>query len=205
MAFNIVELIADQDDSAFDQPCKFGHRVEGHAVYCHHDEWVSGPRKCRRSWYTGGEVRDEDCPGFAPNSKHPNVGTPTTIISPCVSCGGAKVIKPDAAKPQIETCDRCAGNGEEPQFVSLSQDELYVLESLVGPALSHQETREARPVIVSAKSRLTALPDRICDDDWADLESVSFDHGSGVSVYMLRLTAKGFAILRMFWNQQKES
>ena len=64
---NLVEMFAEPEDCAFDQPCKYGHRVESHAVYCHNDEWVDGPRKCRRTWYTGGEVRDEDCDGFAPN------------------------------------------------------------------------------------------------------------------------------------------
>ena len=63
---NLVEWIADSDDSAFDQPCRYGHRVEGHAVYCHNDWWPDAPTKCRRTWYTGGEVRDEDCPGFEP-------------------------------------------------------------------------------------------------------------------------------------------
>ena len=68
---NLVELItAGNDDCAFDQPCKHGHRVEGHAVYCHNDEWPDSPRKCRRTWYTGGEVKDEDCPGFAPNPEY---------------------------------------------------------------------------------------------------------------------------------------
>jgi hypothetical protein len=65
--WNLVEMLGDENDSAFDQPCKYGHRVEDHSVYCHNDEWVDGPRKCRRTWYSGGEVRDEDCPGFAPN------------------------------------------------------------------------------------------------------------------------------------------
>lgn len=64
---NLVEMLADDEDSAFDQPCKYGHRVEDHAVYCHNDAWKESPRKCRRTWYTGGEVRDEDCPGFEPN------------------------------------------------------------------------------------------------------------------------------------------
>jgi len=74
--FNIVEMVADHEDCAFDQPCKYGHRVEGHAVYCHNDEWKEGPRKCRRTWHTGGEVMDEDCEGFAanPDYKQPNVG-----------------------------------------------------------------------------------------------------------------------------------
>lgn len=66
-AVNLVEMVAESDDCGFDQPCAFGHRVEGHAVYCHNDAWSGGPRKCRRTWYTGGEERDEDCPGFCPN------------------------------------------------------------------------------------------------------------------------------------------
>jgi hypothetical protein len=64
---NLVEIIAEPDECAYDQPCKYGHRVECHAVYCHNQAWSDAPRKCRRTWYTGGEVRDEDCPGFAPN------------------------------------------------------------------------------------------------------------------------------------------
>ena len=68
---NLVELIAlgdENSDCAFDQPCAHGHRVDGHAVYCHNTEWEDAPRKCRRTWYTGGEDRDEDCPGYSPNS-----------------------------------------------------------------------------------------------------------------------------------------
>lgn len=68
---NLVELVADE--SAFDQPCIYSNRVEGHAVYCHNDGWTEGPRKCRRTWYTGGEVRDEDCEGFAPNPEYKKV------------------------------------------------------------------------------------------------------------------------------------
>ena len=64
---NVVEIVADQDDCAWDQPCKYGHRVESHAVYCHNDWWEEAPRKCRRTWYTGGAVRDEDCAGFRAN------------------------------------------------------------------------------------------------------------------------------------------
>jgi hypothetical protein len=63
--FSIVEITADE--SAFDQPCKYGNRVDGHAVYCHNNEWPDAPRKCRRTWYTGGKERDEDCEGFAAN------------------------------------------------------------------------------------------------------------------------------------------
>ena len=70
---NLVELIADDEDCAFDQPCAFGHRVETHAVYCHNSEWPDAPRKCRRTWYTGGKERDEDCPGYKPNPASPNI------------------------------------------------------------------------------------------------------------------------------------
>lgn len=71
MAFNLVELLAaDDEEQAFDQPCKYGNRVGCHAVYCHNDDWADSPRKCRRTFYTGGEVKDEDCPGFSPNPEH---------------------------------------------------------------------------------------------------------------------------------------
>lgn len=61
---NIVEMI---EDGEFNQSCKHGNLVDGHAVYCHNDKWKEAPRKCRNTWYTGGESRDEDCPGFEPN------------------------------------------------------------------------------------------------------------------------------------------
>ena len=64
---NIVELAAEPGECGFDQPCAFGNRVEGHAVYCHNEHWLYAPRKCRRTWYTGGETRDEDCEGYQPN------------------------------------------------------------------------------------------------------------------------------------------
>lgn len=60
---NLVEEFAEE--SEFDQPCKFGNRVETHSVYCHSED-PKAPRKCRRTWYTGGEVKDQDCP-FLPN------------------------------------------------------------------------------------------------------------------------------------------
>lgn len=66
---NLVEMIADNEECAFDQPCRYGHRVDGHAVYCHNERWLYAPRKCRRTWYTGGEVRDEDCRGYEPNPR----------------------------------------------------------------------------------------------------------------------------------------
>ena len=64
---NLVELIGEE--SAFDQPCIFGNRVENHAVYCHLGN-PNAPRKCRRTWYTGGEIKDEDCPFYKPNPNY---------------------------------------------------------------------------------------------------------------------------------------
>lgn len=64
IAVNAVEVISDGTKCAFDQPCRYGYRVESHAVYCHNLRWLYSPRKCRRTWYTGGDIRDEDCPGF---------------------------------------------------------------------------------------------------------------------------------------------
>ena len=74
---NLVEMIASPDDCAFDQPCKFGHRVEGHAVYCHNSVWKEAPRKCRRSLYYGNKAgyEDSDCPGFSPNEINLNKKT----------------------------------------------------------------------------------------------------------------------------------
>ena len=73
---NIVELIAagEDRDCAFDQPCKYGRRVEEYAVYCHNLEWAESPMKCRRTWYTNGKVRDEDCRGFAQNLNYKLTG-----------------------------------------------------------------------------------------------------------------------------------
>jgi len=66
-SMNIVEWMADDDEVFWDQPCKWGCRIEGHAVYCNNKGWAEAPRKCRRTWYTGGKVRDEDCPGYWEN------------------------------------------------------------------------------------------------------------------------------------------
>jgi len=65
---SLVELVVDEDDCAFDQECRFGHRVEGHAVYCKCPRWGS-PRKCYHGWYTGGKLRDSECPFFEVNEE----------------------------------------------------------------------------------------------------------------------------------------
>ena len=93
MSFNIVELAAscEGDETAFDQPCKFGHRVDDHAVYCHNNNWEDSPRKCRRTWFTGGEIKDEDCPGFEANPLFTAQLCPTTQTAPlCSICNGKR-------------------------------------------------------------------------------------------------------------------
>ena len=67
---DLAELIISQDEgSAFDQPCHWGNRVGNLSVYCHNKKWLGAPRKCRCTWYTGGEVRDEDCQGYKANNR----------------------------------------------------------------------------------------------------------------------------------------
>ena len=61
---NIVELVAEAEDCAWDQPCKFGHRVDTHAVYCHNKGWLYAPRKCRRNRT---DYLHESCRGFKVN------------------------------------------------------------------------------------------------------------------------------------------
>lgn len=72
-AVNLVEMIADQADCAFDQPCFYGHRIETHAVYCHNESWLYSPRKCRRrqaaSWINQTPWPHEECPGYRPNTR----------------------------------------------------------------------------------------------------------------------------------------
>lgn len=60
MIFNLVEILADDSEKSFNQSCKFGCLVAGHAVYCHSDN-SDAPRKCHKTWASGGEVKDEDC------------------------------------------------------------------------------------------------------------------------------------------------
>jgi len=57
---NLVELV---EAGEWNQACRWGHLITNYAVYCHNPN--ADVRKCRRTWYTGGEVRDEDCPNFA--------------------------------------------------------------------------------------------------------------------------------------------
>lgn len=72
---NMVEVFAIGDpdeDCQFDQPCAHGHRVGGHAVYCHNTEWKDSPRKCHRyqgndSMGNPSDFLHEDCPGFKKN------------------------------------------------------------------------------------------------------------------------------------------
>jgi len=63
---NIVPLIVNDEEIFFDQTCCWGCRAGNHAVYCENENWSDHPRKCRRTWFTGGKTKDEDCEGFEP-------------------------------------------------------------------------------------------------------------------------------------------
>jgi len=65
--FHLVEFMADEGEKSFNQSCKHGCLVSGHAVYCH-SEHPNAPRKCQRTWATNGRLKDEDCPYFEPNN-----------------------------------------------------------------------------------------------------------------------------------------
>ena len=69
--FDIARVLEGvEPDTAFDQKCKYGCRVNGHAVYCHNFNWEDHPRKCRHTWYFGEDekgMQDEDCKGYCPN------------------------------------------------------------------------------------------------------------------------------------------
>lgn len=196
MAFNVVELMPT-DDEAFDQPCKFGHRVEGHAVYCHNDAWPDGPRKCRRTWYTGGEVKDEDCPGFQPNPAFKGELNPTPISGArCSQCGGTKLIKGD--RDTVEICPRCMGDGAEPTAVAMSKFAQDTLELCLVHSGKH-------PAQFEYNVRLAESDDERADMSTLDtlglidIRSVSYAK-AGVSAYLYRMTAKGDAVLRANWE-----
>lgn len=70
---NLVEIIADEDACDWDQPCAFGYRVEGHAVYCHNEKWLYAPRKC---WRNRDDQPHEKCRGFKPNPLLPTSSGP---------------------------------------------------------------------------------------------------------------------------------
>lgn len=76
-SINLVEMFTDEEEQSFNQKCKFGNLVDGHAVYCHSDN-PNAPRKCRRTWYYGKNekgMQDEDCPYYEPNPNYKCVRT----------------------------------------------------------------------------------------------------------------------------------
>jgi hypothetical protein len=203
MAFNIVEAIQEQDaDCAFDQPCKFGHRVEGHAVYCHNDAWESGPRKCRRSWYSGGEVKDEDCPGYQPNPEFKGEVNPTPIQPPlCSKCGGSKLFKTD--RERMETCPRCMGDGSEPRAVDLTQHQQDTLELCCEHTGKHPAQFDWKVRIAETKVEKDGL--WLLDElSLIDIRSVSYTKGDAVAV-LYRMTPKGDAVMRANWAAKKSA
>lgn len=60
---NVVEILADEEDCAFDQPCLYGYRVENYKVYCHNNVWLYAPSVCHRSL----SYPHAQCPGFKEN------------------------------------------------------------------------------------------------------------------------------------------
>lgn len=202
MAFNLVEAIQGEDsDCAFDQPCKFGHRVDGHAVYCHHDDWEDGPRKCRRSWYTGGEVKDEDCPGFEPSSAFKGGFSPTPLSgSPCSTCNGVRRMPTDRGR--TETCDHCCGSGAEPSAMPLSEYEQDTLELGCTHSGKASGAYEHFVRIAETAKENDALTNLMTMELIA-LRSMSCTKSKAM-VWLIRLTGKGDAVMRANWAQKDE-
>ncbi len=193
---NLVELVADREDCLFDQPCKFGHRVESHAVYCHHDKWDDSPRKCRRTWYTGGEVKDEDCAGFEVNPVFTGKLEPSIIFGqPCSRCHARKLIDTDDGK--VETCPLCIGSGAEPEAIPLSEYEQNTLE--LGTTHSGRHDTAGYPFVRIAENKTeSASIDKLVELRLVELRSVSF--ARPYSVYLLENTMKGEAVMRKNWK-----
>jgi hypothetical protein len=202
MAFNVVELVtADSEDCAFDQRCKFGHRVEEHAVYCHNDQWDDSPRKCRRSWYTNGEIKDEDCAGFEPNAAFVGELQATPITGPpCERCHGAKRIATDRGKS--ETCPLCVGSGTQPKAIELTTYEQDTLERGATHTGRHDTAGHPFVRIATTETEEESL-NKLCGLDLVVLRSVTFG-SHGVSAYLLENTMKGESVMRANWKARSD-
>lgn len=69
---SLMELVTEDEQQSFNQRCRFGNLIEGHAVYCHCENPES-PRKCRQTWYFGEKAKgrqDEDCKFFEANPNY---------------------------------------------------------------------------------------------------------------------------------------
>lgn len=192
--FNIVEAIQGPDsDCAFDQPCRYGHRVEGHAVYCHNSSWDDSPRKCRNTWHTGGKRKDEDCPGFSPNPEFKGVFSPTIVEPPlCLQCGGKRFIGVEEGR--IETCDRCEGDGQEPKRFDLNNYEQDTLELASSMARRPGE----RFIRIADNKEQSESINKLEEASLVMLRSVTWRKGS--KIYLLESTAKGHAVMKANWD-----
>lgn len=200
MAFNIVELAADEnDDCGFDQPCKFGHHIKDHAIYCHNDDWTDSPRKCRRTWYTGGKTKDEDCPGFEANPEFKGELNPTPLVEPlCSKCMGRKRIKADRGK--TETCPLCCGDGQEPQAMKLNRFEKDVLENGTMFAGLRRCNGERFMQLCSTQEQSDAVL-RLCKLGLVTLRVMAAT--DGVTGFLLENTSKAAAVLHATYKRKK--
>ena len=203
MAFNVVELAASGEESE-EQKCRFGHLVTGHAVYCHNDGWEDSPRKCRRTWYTNGQVKDEECPGFEKNpdfkGEFVQINQP---VAPCSQCKGRKLIDTEGnGRNNTATCPLCVGSGEEPGPISLTTYEQNTLE--MGTVHSGRRGTAAHSFVRIAENKEHS--DSIQKMTKLELVVIrSIQWGKGLTIYMLENTLKGEATMRANWKAKKTS
>ena len=201
MAFNVVELAASVDGSeaAFDQRCRFGHRVEGHAVYCHNDAWDDHPRKCHRSWYSNGRITDETCAGFEANSEFK--GELVQIeppLAPCSKCKGVRRISTD--RGNTETCPLCMGSGEEPAAIELTGYEQDTLESGLTHTGNHDTAGHPFVGIAENPEQKSSI-EKLWGLGLVELRSISF--AGNIWACLLENTMKGEAVVRANWKARK--
>lgn len=198
---NIVEnFLADPENCAFDQPCKFGNRVEGHAVYCHNDKWADSPQKCRRTWHTNGKIRDENCPGFQPNPEFTGLFAVVSVLDdPCTACKGMKVIKDD--QDGVETCRHCMGDGGEPRAIVLSLFEQDVLTTGL-EYTGKYPARGARYVVIDENGLQRNSMNKLDTLNLIEIHEVSWTRLT--AVYLISLTQKGSAVLHAIWKIAKK-
>lgn len=192
---NPVELMANQEDCAFDQPCIFGNRVEGHAVYCHNEKWFESPRKCRRTWYTGGKDPDEACTGYEPNPDFAGAHAVVVTEPKCPTCSGTR----RTSGERYGSCFDCDGTGVVLAPVDLDEHLLRAVES----AHSSSTHRDYVQVLVTQDSSESEAIEKSVEAGLIDIRSVSWK--DNVTGYLVKLTGLGMASLRAAWKKNKQN
>lgn len=83
--------------------------------------------------------------------------------------------------------------------MDLAKWEIYVLESCLGAMFKHPFDHHSA-ILSGEPFRLKEFPQRLLDEDLLDLQSVGGD--GPARIHTVRLTRKGYAVLKQTWNQR---